>query len=175
MTHGFDNEGSQYDKNGDYREGGIWASAADKAEFDRRAGLLVKWFGSFDVLPDEMPGVKAEGKVTLPENIADLGGIEIAWQAYLNRLQADGYTGQELKMMKQRFFLAYANEWCAKYNKDYVNYFSFGKERSEGPDPHSMHKERVNGIVPNVDGWYEAFDITGGALYRQPADRIRIW
>jgi putative endopeptidase len=176
MTHGFDTNGSQYDKNGDYREGGIWASEADKAEFDRRAGLLVKWFGSFDVLPDEMPGVKAEGKVTLPENIADLGGIEIAWQAYLNRLQADGYTGQELKLMKQRFFQAYANEWCAKYGQKHVDYFSFGKERSEGPDPHSLNKERVNGILPNMDDWYDLFGVKpGDKLYLAPADRIHIW
>ena len=175
MTHGFDTNGSQYDKNGDYKEGGIWASTADKAEFDRRAGLLIKWFKSFDLLPDEMPGVKAQGETTINENIADLGGIGIVWQAYLNRLKADGYTGSELKLMKQRFFLAYADMWCAKYNKDCVNYYAFGEGRREGPDPHSLNKERVNGIVPNTDGWYDAFDIKDGALYRQPADRIHIW
>ena len=173
MTHGFDNEGSQYDKNGDYREGGIWASAADKAEFDRRAGLLVDWFSTLDLLPDEMPGVKANGKETITENIADLGGAEIAWQAYLNRLQNDGYTGEELKLMKQRFFLAYANEWCAKYGQKYVERYALGKDAV--PDPHSMDKERVNGVVSNMDGWYDAFDIKEGALYRKPADRIRIW
>ena len=175
MTHGFDTIGSQYDKNGDYKEGGIWASAADKAEFDRRAGLLVKWYESLDVLPDEMPGVKAEGKVTLPENIADLGGMEIAWQVYQNRLKADGYTGQELKLMKQRFFQAFAEEYRSKYDKDFVDYFAFGKDNASGPETHSMNKERVNGIVANMDGWYDAFDIKEGALYRKPADRIRIW
>ena len=175
MTHGFDTNGSQYDKNGDYREGGIWASEADKTEFDRRAGLLVKWFGSLDVLPDEMPGVKAEGKVTLPENIADLGGMEIAWQVYQNRLKADGYTGQELKLMKQRFFQAFAEEYRSKYDKDFVDYFAFGKDNASGPETHSMNKERVNGVVANMDGWYDAFDIKEGALYRKPADRIRIW
>ena len=175
ITHGFDTKGSQYDKNGDYKEGGIWGSTADKAEYDRRSGLLINCFESLDVLPDEMPGVKAQGKTTLDENIADLGGIEIAWQAYLNRLQADGYTGAELKLMKQRFFLAYAYSMCAKYGKDHVDYYAFGKGHPWGPDSHSMKKERVNGIVLNTDGWYEAFDIKDGALYRQPADRIHIW
>ena len=120
-----------------------------------------------------MPGVKANGKETITENIADLGGAEIAWQAYLNRLQNDGYTGEELKLMKQRFFLAYANEWCAKYGQKYVERYALGKDAV--PDPHSMDKERVNGMVANMDGWYDAFDIKEGALYRKPADRIRIW
>ena len=135
----------------------------------------MKWYESLDVLPDEMPGVKAEGKVTLPENIADLGGMEIAWQVYQNRLKADGYTGQELKLMKQRFFQAFAEEYRSKYDKDFVDYFAFGKDNASGPETHSMNKERVNGVVSNMDGWYDAFDITGGALYRKPADRIRIW
>ena len=81
MTHGFDTSGSQFDKNGNYTPNGIWASEADKAEFDRRTELLVKCYDSYDVLPDEMPGVKADGKTTLGENIADLGGTEIAYQA----------------------------------------------------------------------------------------------
>ena len=102
MTHGFDTEGSKYNKYGTVTPEGIWASPADKAEFDRRTQLLVKQFGAYDVLPDEMPGVKANGKATLVENIADLGGVEIAYQAFLNRLKADGYTGDELKLMKHR-------------------------------------------------------------------------
>jgi len=175
MTHGFDDKGSKFDKNGDYKPEGIWASPADKAEFDRRADLLVKCYEGYDVLPDEMPGVKAVGKGTLGENIADLGGEEIAWQGFLNRLKADGYTGDQLKLMKQRYFLSIAEEFRSKYNKDWVNYAAFGKGREVGPDPHSMDKERVNGVVANMDGWYEAFDITGGALYRKPADRIKIW
>lgn len=175
MTHGFDSDGSKFDKNGDYTPKGIWASDADKSEFDRRSKLLVDYYASFDVLPEEMPGVKAVGDKTLPENIADLGGLEIAWQAYVNRLKADGYTGDQLKLMKQRFFRAYADEWRAKYNAAYVNHIAFGVRRLEGPDVHSMNKERVNGVVANMDGWYDAFDIKEGALYRKPADRIRIW
>ena len=175
MTHGFDTSGSQFDKNGNYTPNGIWASEADKAEFDRRTELLVKCYDSYDVLPDEMPGVKADGKTTLAENIADLGGEEIAYQAFLNRLKIDGYTGDNLKLMKQRFFLSLGEEWRSKYGADYVNYVAFGKDNPDGPDAHSMSKERVNGVVANMNGWYEAFDIKDGALYRAPKDRIKIW
>ena len=115
------------------------------------------------------------GKKTISENIADLGGTEIAWQNSLNRLEADGYTGEELKLMKRRFFLAYGEDYRSKYNAAYVNYTAFGKGNPDGADSHSMDKERVNGVVANMDGWYEAFDIKEGALYRKPADRIRIW
>lgn len=175
MTHGFDTSGSQFDKNGNYTPNGIWASEADKAEFDRRTELLVKCYNSYDVLPDEMPGVKADGKTTLAENIADLGGEEIAYQAFLNRLKIDGYTGDNLKLMKQRFFLSLGEEWRSKYGADHVNYLAFGKDNPDGPDVHSMSKERVNGVVANMNGWYEAFDIKDGALYRAPKDRIKIW
>jgi len=175
MTHGFDTSGSQFDKNGNYTPNGIWASEADKAEFDRRTELLVKCYNSYDVLPDEMPGVKADGKTTLAENIADLGGEEMAYQAFLNRLKIDGYTGDNLKLMKQRFFLSLGEEWRSKYGADYVNYIAFGKDNPDGPDAHSMSKERVNGVVANMNGWYEAFDIKDGALYRAPKDRIKIW
>ena len=171
----FDTSGSQFDKNGNYIPNGIWASEADKAEFDRRTELLVKCYDSYDVLPDEMPGVKADGKTTLGENIADLGGTEIAYQAFLNRLKIDGYTGDNLKLMKQRFFLSLGEEWRSKYGADYVNYIAFGKDNPDGPDVHSMSKERVNGVVANMNSWYEAFDIKDGALYRAPKDRIKIW
>ncbi len=175
MTHGFDTSGSQFDKNGDYTPNGIWASEADKAEFDRRTELLVKCYNSYDVLPDEMPGVKADGKTTLGENIADLGGTEIAYQAFLNRLEVDGYTGDNLKLMKQRFFLSLGEEWRSKYGEDHVNYTAFGKGNPYGADVHSLSKERVNGVVANMNSWYEAFDIKDGALYRAPKDRIKIW
>ena len=141
MTHGFDTSGSQFDKNGNYTPNGIWASEADKAEFDRRTELLVKCYDSYDVLPDEMPGVKADGKTTLGENIADLGGTEIAYQAFLNRLKIDGYTGDNLKLMKQRFFLSLGEEWRSKYGEDHVNYVAFGKGNPHGADVHSLSKE----------------------------------
>ena len=175
ITHGFDKNGVKFDKNGDITANGIWASDADKAEFERRSELLVKQYESYDVLPDEMPGVKAVGGRTLAENIADLGGSEIAWQAYANRLKADGYTGDQLKLMQQRFFLAKGDRRRSKYGKEYYEYMYLGKNNPNGIDGHSLPKERVNGVVANMDGWYEAFDIKDGALYRAPADRIKIW
>ena len=90
-------------------------------------------------------------------------------EAFLNRLKADGYTGDELKLMKQRFFQAYGEEYRSKYDAIYVNYMAFGKGNPNGIDGHSMNKERVNGVVANMDGWYDAFDIKEGALYRKPA------
>ena len=135
----------------------------------------MKQYESYDVLPDEMPGVKANGKATIAENIADLGGTEIAWQAFINRLEADGYTGNELKLMKQRFFLAYAEEYRSKYDANYVNRLAFGNDNPEAVNGHSMDKERVNGVVANMDGWYDALDIEEGALYHKPAERIHIW
>ena len=85
ITHGFDTRGLRFDKYGAITADGIWASPTDKVEFDRRSEQLVKQYEAYDVLPDEMPGVKANGKATIAENIADLGGMEIAWQAFLNR------------------------------------------------------------------------------------------
>ena len=77
--------------------------------------------------------------------------------------------------MKQRFFQAMAEEWRAKYGAALVNFVAFGKNNPYGRDVHSMNRERVNGVVANMDGWYEAFDIKDGTLYRKPADRIKIW
>ena len=156
MTHGFDTSGSQFDKNGDYTPNGIWASEADKAEFDRRTELLVKCYNSYDVLPDEMPGVKADGKTTLGENIADLGGTGDSLSSLLNRLEVDGYTGDNLKLMKQRFFPSLGEEWRSKYGEDHVNYTAFGKGNPYGADVHSLSKERVNGVVANMNGWYRS-------------------
>ena len=176
MTHGFDLNGAKYDKFGGV--GSIWANAADEAEFKRRAALLVQYFSSLDVLPDLMPGAKANGEATITENIADLGGTEIAYQAYLNRLKADGFNGDQLKLQKQRFFRGYADEYRSKYGKEYVNLNVYGIKLDGSkikPDSHSMNKERVNGVVSNMDGWYDAFDIKDGALFRAPAERIHIW
>ena len=176
MTHGFDLHGANFDKYGDL--GSIWANAADEVEFKRRAALLVQYYSSLDVLPNEMPGVKANGEATITENIADLGGTEIAYQAYLNRLKADGFNGDQLKLQKQRFFRGYADEYRSKYGKEFVNQIAFGIKpdgSKVNPDAHSLNKERVNGVVSNMDGWYDAFDIKEGALFRAPADRIHIW
>jgi endothelin-converting enzyme/putative endopeptidase len=126
------------------------------------------------VLPDA-PGVKANGKVTIGEDIADLGGMEMAFQCYNNYLDKNGFKGEEKLRQLQRYFYAYAQEYRSKYTRRYVDYIAFGIGNDEGPDVHSMDKERVNGIVSNCDCWYDTFNITSGKLYRQPSERVHIW
>ncbi len=172
ITHGFDTDGSKFDKNGDPNP--LWATQADSEEFNHRAKQLIDWFSSFDVLPDA-PGVKANGATTIGEDIADLGGMEMAFQCYNNYLDKNGFKGEEKLRQLQRYFYAYAQEFRSKYTRRFVDFVAFGIDREQGPDVHSMNKERVNGIVSNCDGWYSTFNITSGKLYRQPDERVRIW
>ena len=172
ITHGFDTDGSKFDKNGD--PNALWATQADSEEFDRRAKQLIAWYSSFDLLP-ETPGLKANGEKTIPEDIADLGGMELAYQCYNNYLDKNGFKGEQKQLQLKRYFYAYAQEFRSKYTKGYIDYNVFGIDRQNGPDVHSMNKERVNGIVSNCDAWYNTFNITSGKLYRQPSERVRIW
>lgn len=172
ITHGFDTDGSKFDKNGDPNP--LWASQADSEEFNRRAQQLVSWYSSLDVLPDA-PGLKANGEKTIPEDIADLGGMELAYQCYNNYLDKNGFKGEQKQLQLKRFFYAYAQEFRSKYTRGYIDYNAFGINKQDGPDVHSMNKERVNGIVSNCDGWYNTFGITSGKLYRAPSERVRIW
>ncbi|MBR2290741.1 MAG: M13 family metallopeptidase [Prevotella sp.] len=163
MTHGFDTIGSEYDKNGDHNP--IWASPADEQEFNRRAQLLSDYYSRFEIVP----GHYADGEETLGENIADLGGTEIALQALTTRLQGRGISGDELRLQQQRFFYAYAHLWQAKYDDVYALMTS-------QMDEHSLPRERVNGVVSNIDLWYDLFNIREGqTLYQAPAKRIHIW
>lgn len=163
LTHGFDKLGAQWDKFGDNNS--IWASDADAAEFDRRAQLLVDYYNTFEVAP----GVSADGKFTLNENIADLGGIQLAFQALTNKLKADGLSDEAVRQQQRNFFVAYANLWRAKYTDEYA-------ERMVTGDNHSLSKERVNGVVANIDAWYDLFDVKEtDKIYLAPDKRIKIW
>lgn len=165
ITHGFDNTGADWDKLGDNNS--IWASEADKAEFERRTQLLVEQYNGTELLP----GVFANGEKTLPENIADLGGVEIALDAYVQKMRNEGATADEIKQGQVDFFVTYANIWRAKYDASYIM-----KNLNDPDEPHSLHKERVNGIVPNTDEWYELFGVKeGDKLYRSPEQRASIW
>lgn len=173
ISHGFDTNGSRFDKHGDPNP--IWASEADEQEYLRRAQRLADYYSSIEVLPDEMPGVYADGEFTLAENIADLGGFEIAFEAYTDHLSAEGFKGEELLKQQRRFYQAYANLWRAKYGETWVRYKLFG-ENGQEKDTHSLEKERVNGIVPNTDAWYDLFDVQPGQqMYLAPEERIKIW
>jgi endothelin-converting enzyme/putative endopeptidase len=163
IGHGFDDQGSQFGPDGKFAN---WWTPEAKAAFGKRTAVLVEQFGGYEPIP----GTKINGKLTLGENIGDLGGIEMAYGAY-QRYQAKhgkapvigGLTGD------QRFFLAFAQAWQTKVRED--------AERSRLlTDTHSPAKYRVNGIVRNVDAWYAAFDIKpGDKLYLPPEQRVKIW
>ena len=168
MTHGFDSFGANYDKMGNLRN---WWTVADKMEFEDRQQLLIDCYDQLELLPDEMPGVYAPGEQTLTENIADLGGFLIAHQAYMERLDRDGYTGEERLKQERKFFQGFAELWRSKYGPEYVNASLF-----EEQDVHSISKERVNGVVMNCDRWYELYDVQeGDKLYLPVERRTYLW
>ena len=162
MTHGFDDEGRQFDKDGNMCN---WWSGVDTRRFNRRVKVLVDWFNSIEVLP----GVKANGKLTLGENIADHGGLTVALEAFR---EVCGETPQEDKMgftPLQRFFIAYACTWAENCRDEMVL-------QQAKSDEHSLSRLRVNGALPHIDEWYEAFGITEeDSMYIAPENRVRIW
>ncbi len=162
MTHGFDDEGCQFDKNGNLKN---WWTEDDKKEFDRRALVLEEYFNKQEVLPGEF----ANGKLTLGENIADNGGIKISFRALQKQLNgstekdASGFTPQ------QRFFLNYAFIWAGKITEQDM------RSRIKN-DPHSAMKHRVNCQLPHQQGWYDAFGIQEDSpMYIKPEERVDIW
>ncbi len=162
LSHGFDDSGSRFDGNGNLNN---WWSPDDRAEFEARSKLLVQQYSSYEPIP----GMKINGRLTLGENIGDLGGVNVAYTAYQLMLEGDtppvidGFTGP------QRFFLGYAQIWRRKYRPEELRRRLF-------VDPHSPAKYRVNGIVRNIDAFYEVFDVKpGDRLYLPPEQRVKIW
>lgn len=166
MTHGFDDQGCQFDKDGNLNN---WWTAEDKARFDARTKVMADFFSSIEVAP----GVHANGEFTLGENIADHGGLQVAFQAFKEneaskpaseRLQTrDGFTPE------QRFFLAYANVWAGNIRPEEI----LNRTKS---DPHSLGRWRVNGALPHIAAWYEAWNVTPESpLYVAPENRVSIW
>ncbi|WP_324698261.1 M13 family metallopeptidase [Novosphingobium aerophilum] len=164
MGHGFDDQGAKSDGTGNLRD---WWTPADKANFQKLQDKLEAQYNSFCPFDDGKTCVN--GKLTMGENIGDLGGLSLAYRAYklsLNGKEApviDGLTGD------QRFFMAWAQVWRSKYREESVR-------QQLITDPHSPAHYRINGIVRNFDEWYKAFDVKpGDALYLPPAERVRIW
>ena len=166
MTHGFDDQGCQFDKDGNMIN---WWTAEDKRNFDARTKVMADYFSHIEVAP----GVFGNGEFTLGENIADHGGLQIAFQAFREneaakpaskRLQTrDGFTPE------QRFFLAYANVWAGNIRPEEI----LNRTKS---DPHSLGRWRVNGALPHIAAWYEAWGITEESpLYVAPENRVSIW
>ena len=163
MTHGFDDQGRQYDKEGNLSD---WWTAEDAALFTQRADRLAQQYSDIIVVDS----VHANGRFTLGENIADQGGLMVAHLAYLNSLEGketpapiDGFTNE------QRFYLGYANLWAQNIRPEEIL-------RLTKIDPHSLGKWRVNAALRNIDAFYSAFDIKEGEpMYMLPADRVVIW
>ena len=162
MTHGFDDQGSQFDKEGNFAN---WWTAADKEKFDSLTAGLADQFDSIVVLGD----THANGRFTLGENIADQGGLRVAYTAYHNSLGdseggvIDGFTHD------QRFFLSYANVWAGNIRDEEILL------RTK-TDPHSLVRWRVNGSLKNIEPFFRAFDIKeGDAMYLAPEKRVIIW
>ena len=179
ITHGFDSEGYKFNKDGDPIS--IFTNPADEAKFIELGNKLVNRFDELEVLPNEMPGVKSKGELCLTENIADLGGFEIGFDAYTRYLQEHGFTGDELVKQQQRFYYAYTEQNRVKYGPNFVKLMQEGREataytQAVNPDEHSLFRERVNGIIRNVDSWYSLFNIKeDDKLYLAPANRVHIW
>lgn len=162
MTHGFDDQGRQFDKDGNLAD---WWAPGDADRFKERADVMEAFFGNIDVLPD----LKANGALTLGENLADHGGLMVAYQAFKNATKAAPLPAKDGLTPEQRFFLAYAQVWAANIRDEEI------RQRTKS-DPHSLGRWRVNGALPHIDMWYEAFGVTDKDPMFVPADkRVRIW
>ncbi len=162
MTHGFDDQGRHYDKNGNMTD---WWTASDAENFNARAEKYADFFSAIKVLPD----LNANGKLTLGENLADHGGLEVAFNAYKNATKdaplktIDGLTPD------QRFFLAYAGVWAANITEEEIRQLT-------KMDPHSLGEWRVNGALPHINAWYEAFNVkSGDKMYLPENERLKLW
>lgn len=162
MTHGFDDQGSQFDKFGNLSN---WWTEDDRAKFEKRTQVMVDFFDKIEVLP----GLFANGSFTLGENLADNGGLQVSYLAFKNATnesplqQVNGFTPE------QRFFMAYAGVWANNVREQEI------RKRTMS-DPHSLGMWRVNGALPHVAAWYEAFGVKeGDAMYQAPEDRVLVW
>lgn len=162
MTHGFDDQGRQFDKNGNMTN---WWTDADANAFNQLADILVAQFDSVIVLGD----THANGRFTLGENIADQGGLRVAYTAYQNSqdglepVTIDGFTPE------QRFYLAYANVWAGNIRDEEI----LSRTKT---DPHSLGRWRVNATLRNIDTFLKAFDIKeGDPMFRPKTERVIIW
>ena len=161
MTHGFDDQGSQFDKDGNMND---WWTAEDRAAFEKKTAILADQFDAVEVLP----GIHADGKLSLGENIADQGGLRVSYTAMLNSWNGqkpeaiDGFTPE------QRFYISYATLWGQNITDQEI-------ERLTKLDVHSLGRNRVNVTLRNIATFFDAFDIKDGAMFRPEEERIVIW
>lgn len=162
MTHGFDDNGRQFDKAGNMVD---WWTEEDAAKFEEKANGLAAQFDNIIVIDS----LHANGKLTLGENIADQGGLRVAYTAYLKTAEAKANKSVDGFTPAQRFFLSYANVWADNIRPEEIR-------RRTQMDEHSLGRWRVNATLKNIDAFYEAFGIReGDAMYIAPKDRVVIW
>ena len=162
MSHGFDDQGCQYDKNGNLNN---WWTAEDKSNYDKRTKVLADWFSTQEVLP----GLKVNGEKTLGENIGDNGGINVAFRAFENAIKKNPLENKDGFTPEQRFFLAYGRIWASNIAPQFVAYIV-------NSDTHSPNIARVNGALPMIDAWYDTFGIQqDDKLYVPIEKRAHIW
>ncbi len=162
MTHGFDDQGHQYDKYGNLNN---WWTEEDVTKFDEHAAKLAAFFDKIEVAP----GVHANGKFTLGENIADQGGLLVSFNAFKKVLSQNPLPEKEGYTPEQRFFLSYAGVWANNIRPEEI------LKRTK-TDPHSLGKWRVDASLTNIAGWYDAFDIKpGDKMYVAPENRAVVW
>lgn len=162
MSHGFDDQGSQFDKTGNQRD---WWTAQDKKNYEARTKVLVDHFGKVELIP----GKKINGNLTLGENIGDNGGLNVAYRAFQNSMKKNPLKNKDGFTPEQRFFLSWARVWAGNARPEYL-------ELIINTDPHSPNEARVNAALPHIDGWYEAFNIKkGDKLFIPKKRRAQIW
>lgn len=162
MTHGFDDQGRHYDKNGNMSD---WWTADDAKNFDARATEYANFFSNIKVLPD----LNANGRFTLGENLADHGGLEVAFAAFENVNKKEKLPVIDGLTPEQRFFIAYAGVWAGNITEKEI------RSRTKS-DPHSLGQWRVNGALPHINAWYKAFGVKeGDALFLPESKRLKLW
>ena len=162
MTHGFDDQGRRFDKDGNMHD---WWTEADGKNFTERTDKYADVFSALSVLPD----LKANGRLTLGENLADHGGLQVAFAAYKNATKRCPLGEKDGLTADQRFFHAYAGVWANNITEEEI------RNRTKS-DPHSLGRWRVNGALPHIDAWYEAFGVKeGDKMYIPQSERLQLW
>ena len=162
ITHGYDKLGATFNKYGKVEN---WWTSEDLAKFTALNELRAANVSTYEILP----GLQANGTQTVTEDVADLGGVNIAYNLWVNILEERGVTGEELKEQKRAFFINYAKTFRQEYPESYIRDLVKW-------DVHSVGHIRINSVVQHIDEWYELFDVKeGDALYLAPEDRITIW
>ena len=162
MTHGFDDQGRRFDKDGNMHD---WWTEADGKNFTERTDKYADFFSAISVLPD----LKANGRLTLGENLADHGGLQVAFAAYKNATKRCPLGEKDGLTADQRFFHAYAGVWANNITEEEI------RNRTKS-DPHSLGRWRVNGALPHIDAWYDAFGVKeGDKMFIPQSERLQLW